>query len=118
MPVSSTTERLLIGVYGADPLVHTRWIADAFRPQRRLRKALLQIADDGARLVNREIAMPQDRHAIEGMERKMGRPTHLGFEIVERVGHVLVREDEPHDVHERAARKSVYDHSRHAALLG
>ena len=42
---------------------HARSIADTLRLQGRLGEALLQIPDDGACLVSREIAMLQDWHA-------------------------------------------------------
>src|SRR5262249_50702052 len=60
-------------------------------------------------LINREITMPQDWHAVEGMQRKMAWLTHLRLQIMERVWHLLMREDEPHNVDERAARKPIHN---------
>src|SRR5262249_10389272 len=106
-----------IGIYGADPLVQARAIAGIPWPQRRLRKGLLQIVDDGACLVNREITMLHDWDAVEGMQRQMAWLAHLRLKIMERVWHLLMREDEPHNVDEGAARKAVYNEFRHAVIL-
>jgi hypothetical protein len=106
-----------IGIYGTDPLVQARSIADTVWLQRRFRKGLLQIGDDGACLVNREITMLQDWDAVEGMQRQMAWLAHLRLKIMEGVWHLLMREDEPHNVDEGAARKAVYNEIRHAALL-
>jgi hypothetical protein len=51
------------------------------------------------------------------MQRQMAWLAHLRLQIMERVWHLLVREDEPHNVDESAARKAVYNEFRHAALL-
>ena len=59
--------------------------------------------------------MLQDWHAVEGMQRQMAWLAHLRLQIMERVGHLLMREDEPHNVDESAARKAVYNEIRHAA---
>src|SRR5262249_1345498 len=109
--------QVVIGIYGTDPLVHARSIANTLWLQRRVRKGLVQIADDGACLVNCEITMLQDWHAVEGMQRQMAWLAHVRLQIMERVWHLLVREDEPHNVDESAARKAVYNEFRHAALL-
>src|SRR5262249_27711561 len=108
---------VVIGIYGTDPLVHARSIADTFWLQRRFGKGLVQIGHDGPRLVNREIAMLQDWHTVEGMQCQMAWLAHLRLQIMEGVWHLLMREDEPHNVDESAARKAVYDELRHAALL-
>src|SRR5215472_19346328 len=60
-----SSRSLVVGVYGADPLVHARSIADALWLQPRFRKGLLQITDNGVCLVKREITMPDDWHAVE-----------------------------------------------------
>src|SRR5262249_18289885 len=108
---------VVVGVYGADPLVHARSIAGTLWLQRRFRKGFVEIGDDGACLVNREIARLQDWHAVEGMQRQMAWLAHLRLQIMERVWHLLMREDEPHNVNESAAGKAVYNDIRHAALL-
>ena len=56
-------------------------------------KVFVQISDDGACLVNCEITMLQDWHAVEGMQRQMAWLAHLRLQIMERVWHLLVRED-------------------------
>jgi hypothetical protein len=61
--------------------------------------------------------MLQDWHAVEGMQRKMAWLGHLRFQIMEHVRRLLMREDEPHNVNEGAARKAVYNEIRHAAIL-
>src|SRR5262249_45336964 len=83
----------------------------------RVRKGFVQIGDDGACLVNCEISVLQYWHAVEGMHRQMAWLAHLRLQIMERVWHLLMREDEPHNIDESAARKSVYNEIRHAALL-
>src|SRR5262245_6048698 len=108
---------VVIGVDGTDPLVHARAIVDVLRLQHWFRKDLLQIADDGACLINGEITMTQNWDAIERMQRKMAWLTHLRLQIMERVRHVLMREDEPNNVDKSAARKAVYNEIRHAAIL-
>src|SRR5262249_50608385 len=108
---------VVIRVYGADPLVHARSIADVLWLWARFRKGFLQIAEDGACLVNREIAMLKDWHAVERMQREMAWLAHLGLQIMEPVGHLLMREDKPHNVNESAAGKAVHNYIRHAALL-
>src|SRR5215831_721148 len=61
--------------------------------------------------------MPQDRHAIEGMQCQMAWLAHLQLEVMERVGHLFVGENQPHDVDECAAWKSVNDWIGHVRLL-
>src|SRR5690349_24873512 len=97
--------------------MHARSIAGAVGLQPRFRKDLLKISDDGARLINREIAMSQNGYAIERMQGEMGWFAHLGFQIMKPVRHLFVRKYEPHDVHERAARKAVYNEVGHTGLL-
>src|SRR5690348_17013150 len=97
--------------------MHACSIAGTVGLQRRLRKGLLEISDHGARLINREIAMSQNGHAIKGMQGKMGWFAHLGFQIMKPVRHRLMRKHEAHDVHESAAGKAVYNELRHTALL-
>src|SRR5262249_18010276 len=108
---------VVIGIYGTDPVVHARSIADTLWLQRRVRKGFVQIGDDGACLVNCEITMLQYWHAVEGMQRQMAWLAHVRLQIMKPVRHLLIREDEPHNVDERAARKAVYNEVRHAPLL-
>jgi hypothetical protein len=49
--------------------------------------------------------MLQDRHPVERMQRQMPGRAHVGFEVVERVRHLLVRQHQPYDVHEAAGRE-------------
>src|SRR5262245_40890340 len=51
------------------------------------------------------------------MQGEMGWFAHLGFQIMKLVRHLLVSKHESHDVHERAARKAVYNEFGHTALL-
>jgi hypothetical protein len=60
--------------------------------------------------------MTQDWDAIEGMQRKMAWLTHLRLQIMERVWHLFMREDEPHNVDEGAARKPIHNEIRHAGI--
>src|SRR5262249_40471034 len=101
----------------ADPLVHAPPSADVARLQGWARKGLVEISDDGARLEKREIAVPQDRHAIEGIERQMTWFSHLRLQVMELVGHLFVGEDHAHDVDESAARKAVNDGIGHGVTL-
>jgi len=57
--------------------------------------------------------MPQERHAVERVQRQMIGLAHDRFEVVEFVGYVLVRQDQPDDVDEGAARKAVDDRIGH-----
>ena len=100
---------IVIGIYGTDPLVHARSIADVLWLQCWFWKDLLQIADDSARFINCEIIMLQDWHAVERMQRKMAGLAHLWFQVMERVWHLFMSKDKPHNVDESAARKPVYN---------
>src|SRR5215831_2024275 len=99
--------RAVVGINHADPLVHAGPTRNVSGLQGQPRKSLVDIGDDGARLIHREIAMPQDRHAIEGMQCQMALLAHFRLEVMERVGHLFVGEDEPHDVDECAAWEAV-----------
>src|SRR5262245_25947327 len=109
--------RIVVGIDHTDPLVHAGPTRDVSWLQGQSRKSLIDIGDDGARLVECEITMPQDRHAIEGMERQMAWLAHLRFEVLEGVGHLFVGENQPHDVDECAAWKPVNDWIGHITLL-
>src|SRR5258706_13182750 len=50
--------------------------------------------------------MLKDRYLIERMRREMLGPTHVEFKVVEGVGHLLMCQHEPRDVHEGAVRKA------------
>src|SRR5262249_18240481 len=109
--------RVVVRIDHTDPLVHAGTALYVSRLQGQPRKCLVNIGDDGARLVHREIAMPQDRHAIEGMQSQMDWHADLRLEVMERVGHLLVCENQPHDVNECAAWKPVNDWIGHITLL-
>src|SRR5262249_31179837 len=109
--------RVVVGIDHTDPLVHAGTARDVSRLQGQPRKCLVNIGDDGARLVHREIAMSQDRHAIEGMQSQMAWLAHRRLEVMERVKHLLVGENQPHDVDECATWKPVNDWIGHITLL-
>src|SRR5262249_59386858 len=109
--------RVIVGIDHPDPLVHASTTWDVYRLQGQPREGLVDIGDDGARLVHREIAMPQDRHPIEGMQYQMAWLAHFRLEIMEHVGHLFVGENQPHDVDECAAWKPVNDWIGHITLL-
>src|SRR5262244_3378869 len=98
-------------------MVHPSAVANVFGLQRRFGKGILQISDDGACLVNGEIIMPQDRHTIEGMEREVTGFSHFRLQVMERVGHIFVSEDQPHGVDKGAARKAIDDWIGHGCSL-
>jgi hypothetical protein len=97
--------RVLVGIDCTDPLVHSRAALGGLWSQRRRRKHLFQIADDRACLVEREVAVLQDRHPVERVQHEMYRRTHVGFEVAECVRQVFVRQDQTRDLDESAAGK-------------
>ena len=107
---------VVVGIHRADPLVHQRAALSGVRLQRRRRKNLLEIGDDRARLVEREIAMLQDRHPVERVQRKMGRGAHIGFEIAKIIGHAFVRQHQAHDVDKAAGGKAEQSQVGHGFL--
>src|SRR5215468_3274404 len=109
--------RVVVGIDHTDPLVHAGPTRDVSWLQGRARESLVDIADDGARLIERKIPMAQDRHAVEGMQCEVAWLAHLGLEVVECVRHLFVGEDQPHDVDECAAWKPVNDWIGHIGLL-
>src|ERR1700730_2959707 len=96
---------VVVGIYRADPLVHPCPALWRIRLQRGRRKQLLDIGDDGARLVEHEIAVPQDRHPVKRMQRKVLGRAHIGLEVLEGVRRLLMRQHQPRDVHEGAVRE-------------
>jgi hypothetical protein len=87
-------------------LVHQRPVARLRGLQRRQREQLLEIGHDRARLVQHEVGVLEDRHAVERMQREVLGRAHVGFEVVEPVRHLLVRQHQLYDVHEAAGRKA------------
>src|SRR3954467_14248227 len=71
--------RVEVGIDRTDPLVHAGPAASGLGLQCRGWEHLLEIGYDGARLVEREIAMPEDRHPVEWMQRQMRGGAHFGF---------------------------------------
>ena len=57
--------------------------------------------------------MLKNRNAIERMQREMRGRTHFGFKIPECVRDAFVREHEPRDLHEGAARETKDDDIGH-----
>ena len=104
---------VVVGIDRADPLVHARALPRARRPERRLVECLFDIGYDGARFIDREIAMLEDRHAVEGMQCEVSWFAHLRFEIPEGVGDLFMREHQPHDLNKSAAWKPEYDRVSH-----
>src|SRR5499427_10833589 len=109
--------RVVVGIHHTDPLIHPRPTGDVSGLQGQAWEGLVDIGDDGARFVDCKIPVSQDRHAVEGMQCQVNWLAHLGLEVMERVGHLFVGEDKPHDVDECAAWKSVNDWIGHVALL-
>jgi hypothetical protein len=60
----------------------------------------------GAPLIEREIAVPEDRHPLERVQCQLGRRVHLRFEIMEGVLNLLTSEDEARHLEVNAARKA------------
>ena len=58
---------VVVGIDRAYPLVHARPFANVLRRQARSVKRLVDIGGNGAGFVDGEIAVPQDRDAIEWM---------------------------------------------------
>src|SRR6266566_7500037 len=80
-------------------------------------KRLVDIGGDRAGLIDREIAVLEDRNAIERMQRKVLRLAHHGFKIVEAIGDVLVSQDQSHNVDIGASREAVDDRIGHLVSL-
>src|SRR5262249_15282060 len=108
--------RVVVGIDRADPLVHARALPWACRAQGNVIERLFNIVHDGACLVHSEIAVLENRHAIEGMQCQVSGFTHLRFEIVEGVGDILVSEHQAYDLNKSAAWESKYNRIRHLFL--
>ena len=65
----------------------------------------------------REVAMPQDRHPVERIQRENALACTSPFKIVEGVGRVLVGKDQPDDVDVGASREAVDDGVEHLFSL-
>jgi hypothetical protein len=88
---------VIVAVHRADPLVHQRPVARLRGLQRRPREHLLEVGDDRARLIQHEVGVLEDRHAVERMQREVLGRTHVGFEVMERVRHFLVRQHQSYE---------------------
>jgi hypothetical protein len=108
--------RVVVGIDRADPLVNARALPWARRAQGDVIERLFNVVHDGACLVHGEIAVLEDRHAIEGMQRQVSWFAHLRFEVAEGVGDILVGKHHPHDLNKGAAWKSKYNRIRHFFL--
>src|SRR5262245_20922500 len=108
--------RIVVGVDHADPLVHPRPVRDVSWLQRKPRKSLLDIRDDRTRLIDGEITVPQDWYPVEGMQCQVARFAHFRLQVMERVGHFLVGQHQPHNVDKGTARKPIDDWIGHFAL--
>src|SRR6202043_4139562 len=71
-----------------------------------------------ARFIHREVAMLEDRHAIERMQCQVSGLAHLRFEVPEGVGDVFMSEHQPPNLNKSAAWKSKYDRVRHGFSPG
>src|SRR5215510_10229338 len=98
-----------VGIDRAYPLVHERTVASSLRLQWWFLECFIYVGRDSTGFVDGEIAMLQDRHTIERMQREVCRLAHLGLKIPKRVRHALVREDEPDNVNIGTVRKTKHD---------
>src|SRR5262245_43396892 len=108
---------VVVAIDGADPLIHAAARANVLRRQPRSTKRVVDIRGDGAGFIKGETVVPQDWYAVKRMQRQMLRLAHHRFKIVEGVGHVLVREHEPYDVHKGASWKTKDDRVGHRTSL-
>ena len=84
---------VVVGIDRADPLVHACALAYVLRRQTQSAKRLIYIRGDGAGLVDSQVAVLEDRNAVEGMQRQVLALAHHGFKVVKAVRHVLVGQD-------------------------
>ena len=108
--------RVVVAVDRADPLVHAAARLRIFRRQFVPVERLVDIGDDRGGLIHREIAVPQDRHPLERVQRDMARRVHFRFEVVEGVRHLLLRQDEPGNLDVGAAWKAKQSDFGHGLL--
>src|SRR5262245_50516957 len=108
--------RVVVGIDRADPLVHERALSWACRAQGDVIERLFNIVHDGACLVHGEIAVLENRHAIERVQRQVSWFAHLRFEVAESVRDILMSDHQPYDLNKCAARESKYNRIRHLLL--
>jgi len=77
---------------------------------------VIHIANDCRRFVDRELAVPQDRHPLERVQREVARRVHLGFEVMKGVRHLLMGQDDAGHLHVNAARKTEQGDIGHGGL--
>src|SRR2546430_88885 len=99
--------RIVIAAHSTDPLMHPGALAPVRRLKCRTGESFVDIERNRRCLVDPETRMIQDWHPVEWVPRQMARTSHLRFKIVKIEGHILVRQDEPHDVDKGADRKAV-----------
>ena len=80
-------------------------------------EGVVDIADDRARLVHREIAMSQDWHPLERVQGEMTFRVHFSFEIVEGVGYLLMGQNDPGHLYVNTTWKTEQRDVRHGCLL-
>ena len=107
---------VVVAINRADPLVHARpnlRIAgrEPARPEH-----LIYVPNDRAGLVQCEIAVPQDRHPLERVQREVRRCVHLGFEVVKGVGDLVMCQDNARHLDIDAAWKAVQHNLGHRCL--
>ena len=91
--------RVIIAVHCTDPLVHARPLLWIGRCQLVALEGVIDIADNRARLIDRELAMAQDRYSFEGVQCDMAIRVHFHFEIVKSVRHLLMGQNDPGHLH-------------------
>src|SRR5262249_28335384 len=69
--------RVVVRIDHTDPLIHAGPTRDVSGLQGQAWESLVDIGDDGARFVDGKIRVPQDRHAVEGMQCQVAWPAHL-----------------------------------------
>ena len=97
-------------------MVHPRPLLRIVGCQPRAVERVVDIADDRRRLVHGEVAVPQDRHPVERVQREMAGAAHFRFEIVEAVRHLLMGQDDAGHLDVNAAWKAEQGDVRHWGL--
>jgi len=98
--------RVVVAVDRADPSVQARPLPRVFGRESICCEHIVDIGDDRASLVDREVAVSEDRHPLKWVQSQMARCVHLSFEIVKRVDHLLMGQHQPWNLHIGAAGKA------------
>src|SRR5262245_50559819 len=108
---------VVVGIDGTYPLIHTRPRADVLRCQSRPPEGFIDVRSDGASLVDHEIAVPEDRNAVERMQRQVFGLAHHRLKVVKLIRYVLMRQNQTDNVDIRASWKAVDNWISHLLLL-